>query len=261
MLLFVKQDDGTFTQTGEVTTKHGTFHWMKENGNWSTSIDGSGAIEPIQDLLDRMHREDSPYKYQQYCIREATKPPLDINPCCTSCGVPGDTTKPVSYEQAKNWRGQSNDWSEGEDYTAFFGVATGQIEVCCDYNISKTSTNTSHAHPSDFKVNEWGQIVALGRTFCSVFCLAQELVRRKKITKREMDTDRVREVLGMKPVEIRVVKKGGTRCANLACGNARDERGNRVRALVPAKGDFCSKGCKKTSKQALEQSQKSQIAA
>jgi hypothetical protein len=35
------------------------------------------------------------------------------------------------------------------------------------------------------------------------------------------------------------------RCANKNCGKGKDARGNRVRAKVPARGDFCSSSCQR----------------
>jgi len=40
-----------------------------------------------------------PYKYQFYRIVEAKLPKLVIHPCCTTCGLPGDVSKPVAITE------------------------------------------------------------------------------------------------------------------------------------------------------------------
>jgi hypothetical protein len=82
MIVFTKQTDGTFAQSGDVNTEHGRFQWQNDKGVW----DGGWAVEPIADLLDRMMLH-GPYKYDVYRILPATKPELIINPTCAGCGV------------------------------------------------------------------------------------------------------------------------------------------------------------------------------
>jgi hypothetical protein len=169
MLQYDRKTDGTFDVVGEVNSKHAKFYWLNEDvweGGWVT--------EPTEDLIARMS-QPGPYKYAQYRIVEANKPPLRIAACCDSCGLPSDVTKTITFEQAKHWTGQDNDWSESEDYTAFFEVESGKAVSCCDYRIDPTQKkNTDHVGHinAGFQLNEFGQIKHGGKAFCSVFCLA-----------------------------------------------------------------------------------------
>jgi hypothetical protein len=47
------------------------------------------------------------------------------------------------------------------------------------------------------------------------------------------------------PAEFTAKESMRGRCANKNCGQGRDSRGNRVRAKVPERGDFCSSACKR----------------
>jgi hypothetical protein len=80
---FTRQQDGTFQQTGSITTRAGRFQWLKDDGKW----DGGWKVEPLEDLLARMDHS-GPYKYQEYRIMAAEIPPLVIKPTCAGCGMP-----------------------------------------------------------------------------------------------------------------------------------------------------------------------------
>ena len=82
MILFSRQEDGSYKQAGECQTIHGRFQWLRDDGTW----DGGWCIEELSTLLARMNR-GGPYKYDQYRTLEAEKPELVIKPTCAGCGV------------------------------------------------------------------------------------------------------------------------------------------------------------------------------
>jgi hypothetical protein len=81
MIVFGRQEDGSYKQTGECGTLHGRFEWQRD-GKW----EGGWSIEDLPTLLARMGHS-GPYKYQQYRVPEAEKPELVIKPTCAGCGV------------------------------------------------------------------------------------------------------------------------------------------------------------------------------
>jgi hypothetical protein len=145
-----------------------------------------------------------------YELRPAEVKKLVIDPCCTSCGLPGDVSKPLTVEQEHcehkikcshkltcgrkdclkdpskclhtnhcglNEPCEDCDHKEPGTYSTFFGASIGQPIHACDTVIDPTVTNAVHAVPAGFKANTYDQIVATGYQgqFCSVFCLAMEL--------------------------------------------------------------------------------------
>ncbi|MDP9160715.1 MAG: hypothetical protein M3O09_10885 [Acidobacteriota bacterium] len=85
MIVFSRNESGTYTQSGEVTTSTGKLEWLVDDGKW----DGGWRIEPVAALIERMNA--GPYKYLQYRILEAEKPTLDIKSTCAGCGANAGT--------------------------------------------------------------------------------------------------------------------------------------------------------------------------
>ena len=94
MILFTKQTDGSFAQSGAISTKYGQFQWF-DGQHWQ----GGWAVEPIKDLMERMQLS-GPYRYTQYRILPAKKPALPIYPRCPKCNIPEDihTSHTVTQE-------------------------------------------------------------------------------------------------------------------------------------------------------------------
>ena len=150
---------------GECEFKFGTFEWSDDGGrNWT----GSPAVVDVDELAGRMML-GGPYKAgRKYRVVEQAKAKLVIDPCCSSCGIPGDISKPMVVEA------QHCDHEPGT-YSTFFGASIGQAIHACDYVIDPTVENAGHAVPAGFTANAYDQIVAAQGQFCSVFCLAMEL--------------------------------------------------------------------------------------
>jgi hypothetical protein len=81
-ITFARQADGSFSRDGEITSTHGRFQWLRNDGSW----DGGWAKEPVSVLLERMSLS-GPYKYDQYRILPAEMLPLEIKPTCAGCGA------------------------------------------------------------------------------------------------------------------------------------------------------------------------------
>jgi hypothetical protein len=167
-IIFERQSDGTFKQEGEAEFKDGRFFYFKED-RWQ----GGWAVLAVSDLMGWMQHEPGLYKYSQYKIIEDRKPSLTIHPCCTSCGLPGDVSRPYnidadalpslppngseSAEVLKWWEEEKEQWTG----SPFFNASVGQsVRSCYD--------------TGEFETNAYGQIVATGVSgqFCSPFCLA-----------------------------------------------------------------------------------------
>ncbi len=195
-IIFMRRPDGSFLRAGELSTTHGRFQWFDE-GRWT----GGWAIEPLEDLLARMTR-NGPYKYGQYRIVPATKPPLSIEPCCGSCGLAADYARtylvterdspitPLTQDDIDrlNYRYPNGKRAYSEAYvqsvldkwtgdkwigSPFYGGMFGQTVQCCDYVIDPDVKNAGHDAPG-FAVNKHGLISVEGfpGQFCSVYCLA-----------------------------------------------------------------------------------------
>ena len=81
MIVFERQRDGSYSQTGDCGTLQGRLQWLRDDGKW----DGGWSMEDLPKLLARM--DHGLHKYQQYRIIEAEKPELVIKPTCAGCGV------------------------------------------------------------------------------------------------------------------------------------------------------------------------------
>jgi hypothetical protein len=202
-IAFARQSDGTFKQSGAITTTHGRFQWLLSDGSW----DGGWAVEPLEKLIERM-AQGGPYKYRQYRVIPETKAPLVIEACCNSCGLAADIMRPYKVTEsdlpvepltqqaidALNFIYPGGNRAYSEEYVAqvtrwwdgtnmkwtgspFFNAAVGRDVICCDYTIDKEVTNANHNIPLGFVVAPNGFITVKGLKghFCSVFCLAMEM--------------------------------------------------------------------------------------
>jgi hypothetical protein len=174
-ILFTKTNEG-FNQTGEASFENGIFQWSKD-GVWC----GTGAVEPIKDLIARMQHDLSFYKYESYRIIEAPKARLVIIPCCSTCGLPGDISKPHTItEEDCDTGDESTFFGEFENGKCVRRAKLGDVVGCCRYHKrhpvdTHTTDEEARFDETKLKVNEWDQFIAKGVTgqFCSPTCLMQ----------------------------------------------------------------------------------------
>lgn len=278
MLEFRLQDDGTFVQTGElnVGTTHGTFSWQKDDG----SFDGDWLIEEIPALLARLAL-GGPYKYDVYRITEATKPELVIKPTCYGCGMIAGIScgfNPLGVGRDFTGCGQGDpliDFNEDHQFSVSFPVLTkgknyGQHKLktvwfnsvrcanLCLLELTRSEKNRVVSYDYDCqtlgvyraaqgfkKCPTCRRIHKLSTPFCDDVCES----------KYAGDVTTVLEVAAVLPQQAAGDNLRG-RCAYKACGQGRDDRGNRVRARVPRIGDYCSKECRKQAKNTIRDAAK-----
>jgi hypothetical protein len=153
-IAFTRQSDGTFKQSGAITTTHGRFQWLKNDGSW----DGGWAVAPLEKLIERM-AQGGPYKYSQYRILPDKTPTMErIKASCQSCGLPADISKP------------------------FVNPVTGVTEYACKYiiddyineqvTIVEQRCDIPRLRDSDGQI----KITGVNAYFCGVACLMQGLL-------------------------------------------------------------------------------------
>src|SRR5215469_856458 len=154
-VVFTKQSDGRYQQQGQCSGTHGRFQWLREDRTW----DGGWKIEPVAELLARMTL-GGPYKYVQFRILCAKKPEIIIHPCCSSCGLPGDVSKPYVVQPhdipAVSPDGSGSEflkWWDGDKWTGspFLNAGLGQTVLCCEYVIDPKVKNAGHDIPAGVK--------------------------------------------------------------------------------------------------------------
>jgi hypothetical protein len=110
----------------------------------------------------------------------------------------------------------------------------------CSKKLPKKLLKNWHAVKDGEGVHQYGKF-----DYCSPECKAAYSARENIWSARHLLSTLTTFGIAVKLPETTVSESACRgRCANKHCGQGRDDRGNRVRARVPERGDYCSTRCK-----------------
>jgi hypothetical protein len=223
--------------------------------------------------------QEGPYKYSQYRILPDTTPTMErLKASCQSCGLPADISKPfvdpvtgvteyackyIVDEYIKEQvaiieqRCDIPRLRDSDGQIKIAGVNAYFCGVACLIQGLLTygrCAGCAKALPRRKLIRDWhltykgeGKLMYPKFEYCSPEC-KQTWSDRKDIWSayhvlKVFSEFGILVSLPDAPQKVTAGFKG--RCASNACGKGRDARGNRVRAQVPRRGDYCSAFCRK----------------